>query len=190
MLDAPSFAEDNRDLALIRAWEVRLAAIPVAGASRHVRDDASLLRAQLVGMERQFTVYRTDRKDYSAPGTAVINAIFTQFQHLPTAGSQQVWNDITSRLALAPAYIAAGESLVTEPGHLQGAVGAEQLAGAPDFSRPYADRRGESAADTQPFSCNSLELATRRSQRSRARKRTSMHTRPPGRRIRYGTDGL
>jgi len=133
MLDAPSFAEDNRDLALIRAWEVRLAAIPVAGASRHVRDDASLLRAQLVGMERQFTVYRTDRKDYSAPGTAVINAIFTQFQHLPTAGSQQVWNDITSRLALAPAYIAAGESLVTEPGHLQGAVGAEQLAGAPDF---------------------------------------------------------
>jgi len=132
-LEVPSLAADERDLELIRGWEARLAAIPVAGESQHVRDDAALLRAQLIGMERQFTVYKTDRRDYSAPGTAVINAIFTQFQHLPATRGGPAWADITARLALAPAYIAAAESLVVEPGHLQDVVGAQQLAGAPDF---------------------------------------------------------
>jgi uncharacterized protein (DUF885 family) len=133
LVDTPSLAADDRDLALIHTWEARLAAIPVAGESRQVRDDAALLRAQLTSQERQFTVYRSDRKDYSAPGIAITGAIFTQFQHLPAGGSARAWGDIISRLAQAPAYIAAGESLVTEPGHLQGVVGAEQLAGVPDF---------------------------------------------------------
>jgi hypothetical protein len=132
-LDTPSLAADERDLALIRTWESRLAAIPVTNESRTVRDDAVLLRAQLVSMERQFTVYTSDRKDYSAPGQAIVGAIFTQFEHLPAHAPERAWHDITARLALAPAYIAAGESLVTTPGHLQGIVGAQELAGAPDF---------------------------------------------------------
>jgi uncharacterized protein DUF885 len=140
-LDTPSLAEDRRDLGMIRAWETQLATIPLAGETRQVRDDATLLRAQLLGMERQYTVYHSDRRDYSAPGTSIVNAIYTQFQHLPIAGRgggtaigvRTAWASITSRLAHAPAYIAAGESIVTEPGHLQGVVGALQLAGAPDF---------------------------------------------------------
>ncbi|MBV9646240.1 MAG: DUF885 domain-containing protein, partial [Candidatus Eremiobacteraeota bacterium] len=136
-LDTPSAAEDERDLALIRDWEAQLSAIPVANEALTVRDDAALLRAQLLGMERQYTVYRTDRRDYSGPGNAITNTIFTQFQHLPVSGGREellkAWGDIIARLEAAPAYIRAGESLVTEPGHLQGVVGADELAGAPDF---------------------------------------------------------
>lgn len=132
-LDTPSAAADDRDLATIRRWETRLAAIPLAGAALPVRDDAALLRAQLLGMERQYTVYRSDRRDYAGPGNAVLGAIFTQFMHLPPHGAGRAWVDITTRLAATPAYIAAGDALVTEPGHLQGVVGSQELAGAPDF---------------------------------------------------------
>jgi len=141
LLDTPSLAEDDGDLALVRTWEGRLAAIPNAGEPRRIRDDAALLRAQLVALERQYTVYRTDRKDYSAPGVAIVNAVYTQFLHLPLGGRtgstkediRNAWCDITARLHGAPAYIAAGEKLVTEPGHLQAAVGSEELASAPEF---------------------------------------------------------
>jgi len=140
MLDVPSTGEDARDLALILKWEGRLSAIPVAGEDRRIRDDATLLRAQLVSMERQYTVYKTDERDYSAPGNAIVGAVFTQFQHLPRTSEgasasavRAAWDDITSRLARAPAYMSAAETLVTEPGRLQGTVGAKELAGAPDF---------------------------------------------------------
>ncbi|HME80973.1 MAG TPA: DUF885 domain-containing protein [Candidatus Eremiobacteraceae bacterium] len=141
MLDTPSAAQDQRDLALIRTWQGRLAAISTSGEPLNVRDDSTLLRAQLTGMERQYTVYRTDTKDYAAPGNAITDIIFTQFQRLPVAGRENAttadvhaaWLDIIARLAKAPAYVAAGESLVTHPGHLQGVVGSDELAGAPDF---------------------------------------------------------
>lgn len=140
LLDAPSLASDDGDLALVREWESRLAAIPIAGEPRRVRDDAALLRAQLIALERQYTVYHTDRKDYSAPGVAIVNAVYTQFLHIPlgvpgstTAEVRSAWRNITARLRGAPVYIAAGEKLVTEPGHLQAAVGAEELTGAPEF---------------------------------------------------------
>jgi uncharacterized protein (DUF885 family) len=141
LLDLPSTAEDAADLATIRGWEARLAAIPLANATLVDTDDATLLRAQLTSQERAYTVYRTDQKDYSAPAQAIVGAIFTQFQHLPIAGTNgatvadrtRAWNDIIARLAGAPRYIAAGEALVTSPGHLYGTVGAEELAGVPDF---------------------------------------------------------
>jgi hypothetical protein len=141
ILDAPSLAQDARDLQTIRGWERDLAAIPLGGATLVERDDVKLLRAQLIGMERGYTVYRTDRKDYSAPGQAIVGAIFTQFEHLPVAGTNgatksdvaTAWDRIISRLNGAPIYIAAGEKLVTDPGRLYGKVGAEELAGAPDF---------------------------------------------------------
>ena len=141
LLDTPSVAEDDGDLALVRTWEGRLAAIPLRGEPRRVRDDATLLRAELVALERQYTVYRTNHKDYSAPGTAIVNAVYTQFLHLPRGGRagsaaadvRSAWRNITARLQGAPAYITAGEKLVTEPGHLQAAVGTEELASAPEF---------------------------------------------------------
>src|SRR5271166_731235 len=141
LLDTPSLAEDARDLTLTKQWEKRLDAISLTGEPRQVRDDATLLRAQLLTQERAYTVYRTDRKDYSGPGNTIVDVIYVQFQHLPIAGRQgataadvrKAWDDITSRLEHAPAYISAGEAIVTEPGHLQGVVGADQLAGAPDF---------------------------------------------------------
>jgi hypothetical protein len=79
-LDRPSLAADARDLKLIRNWKAQLAAIPVAGQPLRIRDDALLLRARLVGMERQLTVYKIDRRDYSAPGTAVLGVTFVQFR--------------------------------------------------------------------------------------------------------------
>jgi hypothetical protein len=140
-LDTPSEAENARDLAMIRAWEAELASIPLAGASLVDVDDAKLLRAQLVGYERQYLVYKAYEKDPSGPSMAIVNAIFTQFLHLPIAGTEgattadadAAWQKIIDRLTGAPAYIAAGNALVTHPGHLFGVTGAEQLAGAPSF---------------------------------------------------------
>jgi uncharacterized protein (DUF885 family) len=111
-------------------------------------DDAKLLRAQLVSYERQYTVYKTYEKDPSGPSVAIIGAIYTQFLHLPIAGTAgatdadvaTAWQKIVARLAGAPAYIAAGNTLVIHPGHLYGVTGAEQLAGAPDlFGGPLTD---------------------------------------------------
>ncbi len=140
-LDTPSPAENARDLALIRRWEAALAAIPLHGASLITADDAKLLRAQLTAMERQYTVYKTYEKDPSLPSVTILNAIFTQFLNLPIVGTDgateadrsAAWQDIIARLNRSPAYIAAGNALVTHPGHLYGVTGAEQLAGAPSF---------------------------------------------------------
>jgi hypothetical protein len=140
-LDTPSEAEVARDLSMIRAWERELAAIPLENASLTDVDDAKLLRAQLVGLERQYLVYKTYQKDPSGPSLAILGAIFTQFLHLPIAGTEgatqadvdAAWQKIIDRLGGGPAYIAAGNALVTHPGHLFGVTGAEQLAGAPTF---------------------------------------------------------
>jgi len=140
-VDTPSEAENTRDLAMIRRWESELASIPLDGASLVDVDDAKLLHAQLVGMERQYLVYKIYEKDPSAPSLAIVGAIYMQFLHLPiagTAGATQAdvtsaWQKIIERLDGAAAYIAAGNALVTNPGHLYGVTGAEQLAGAPSF---------------------------------------------------------
>ena len=136
-LDTPSEAENARDLATIRGWESELASIPLDGASLVDVDDAKLLRAQLVGYERQYTVYKTYEKDPSGPSLAIVGAIYTQFLHLPIAGTAGATRPTSpprgkrssSGSAGAPAYIAAGNALVTHPGHLYGVTGAEQLAG-------------------------------------------------------------
>ena len=140
-LDTPSEVENVRDLAMIRGWESELASIPLKGASLVDVDDAKLLRAKLVGYERQYLVYKTYEKDPSGPSLAIVGAIYTQFLYLPIAGTagatkadaDAAWQKIIERLAGAPAYIAAGNALVTRPGHLYGVTGAEQLAGAPNF---------------------------------------------------------
>jgi uncharacterized protein (DUF885 family) len=141
LLDTPSLQENARDLAAIRKWEAELAAIELGNAPLVDRDDAKLLRAQLTGDERNYTAYKSYEKDYSAPSQAIVNAIFSQFQHLPVADPAganaaaltTAWDKIISRLSAAPAYIAAGELLVIHPGKLFNTVGSQELAGAPDF---------------------------------------------------------
>jgi uncharacterized protein (DUF885 family) len=151
-LDTPSEAENARDLATIREWESKLALINLDGAPLVDVDDAKLLRAQLVGMERQFTVYKTYEKDPAGPSLAILSAIYVQFLHLPIAGTAgatrsdvtSAWQKIIQRLAGAPAYIAAGNALVTRPGHLYGVTGSEQIAGAPSLlSGPLTDAAKE-----------------------------------------------
>jgi hypothetical protein len=140
-LNSPSEAENALDLAMIRGWENELASIPLDGASLVDVDDAKLLRAWLTGLERRYTVYKTYEKDPSEPSQSILFAIYSQFLHLPVAGTAgatnvdvaAAWQKIIERLAGAPAYIAAGNTLVTHPGHLYGVTGAEQLAGAPTF---------------------------------------------------------
>lgn len=147
-LDTPSAAENERDLATIREWEKQLDAIPLEGVSLTDKDDAKLLRAQLVGLERQYTVYKTYEKDPSGPSLAILGAIYVQFLHLPITGTQgatpadvaAAWEKIIARLAGAPGYISAGNALVIHPGHLFGVTGAEQIAGAPSlFNGPLTD---------------------------------------------------
>jgi len=140
-LETPSRVNRAADLAQIRAWRATLASIPLSRATLIERDDALLLGSQLVSMERAFTVYRSDEKDYSGPARAIVDALFTQFLHLPVAGKgaatkadrAKAWSRIVSRMQKAPRYIAAAQGLVTQPGHLFGVVGLQQLAGAPDF---------------------------------------------------------
>jgi uncharacterized protein (DUF885 family) len=143
-LEQPTEANRTAEIALILSWQGRLNAIVAAHKSDMTlveRDDAALLRSQLTGQLRQFTVYQTDRKDYAGPSNAIVGAIFTQFQHIPVAGQRgatqasvsRAWGDIISRLEKAPGYIADANRLVTTPGHLFGVVGSEELAGVPDF---------------------------------------------------------
>ena len=84
---------------------------------------------------------QTDRKDYAAPALSLVDVIYTQFLHLPIPGRddataadlRQAWADIVARLEKGPAYIEAGQKLVTHPGKLYGVAGRKQIAGAPDF---------------------------------------------------------
>jgi uncharacterized protein (DUF885 family) len=140
-LDTPSEAANARDLATIREWQRQLAAISLNGASLTDVDDAKLLRAQLTGMERGYTVYKRYEKDPSVPSMAILGAIYMQFLHLPVAGTagatqadvSAAWEKIIQRLEGAPAYVAAGNALVTHPGRLYGVTGAEEIAGAPSL---------------------------------------------------------
>jgi TonB family protein len=140
-LDTPSEAANAHDLEMIRGWESELASIHLDGASLVDVDDAKLLRAQLTGLEREYTVYKVYEKDPSAPCLSILGAIYTQFLHLPIAGTSgatqadvgAAWDKIIQRLSGAPAYIDAGNALVTHPGHLYGVSGAEQLDGAPSL---------------------------------------------------------
>src|SRR5262249_4430191 len=103
--------------------------------------DAQLLRAQLARNLNTLLLRRTDRKDYAAGANDIVATLFLQLQFLPVAGRDgktsaavdQAWTDITNRLSKASGYITASQKLVTEPGHLYGVVGSQQLEGAPSL---------------------------------------------------------
>ena len=143
-LPAPSEATRAAHLARLKGWAAQLDAIKAsagAGLSLVDADDAKLLRAQIDEELDGLLVRQTDRKDYAAPALGLIGALYTQFLHLPIPGRDdataadvhQAWVDITSRMEKGPAYIEAGQKLVTHPGKLYGTAGHQQIAGAPDL---------------------------------------------------------
>ena len=143
-LPAPSEAARAAHLARLKKWSAQIDAIKAgagSGLSLVDADDAKLLRAQIDEELDGLLVRQTDRKDYAAPALGLVGAIYTQFLHLPIPGRDdasasdlhQAWIDIVSRLEKGPAYIEAGQKLVTHPGKLYGVAGGKQIAGAPDF---------------------------------------------------------
>ena len=143
-LAIPTEARRAAKITRLNARIARLEAIrQAAGTSLSLvdADDAKLLRAQIDGSLDALLVRQADRKDYAGPAVALVDAIYTQFLHLPVPGQDGAtvadlsgaWADITSRLEKGPAYIEAGQKLVTHPGKLQGVSGREQIAGAPDL---------------------------------------------------------
>lgn len=143
-LETPSEANRNAYLAKLQQWQKQLEQLVADGGNDLPlvdRDDARLLRAQLVRSLNALLVHRTDRKDYAAGANLIVGTIFGQLQFMPVAGRDgktvadvnHAWSDVVSRLGKAPRYIAASQALVTEPGHLYGIVGSEQLAGARSF---------------------------------------------------------
>jgi Bacterial protein of unknown function (DUF885) len=143
-LETPSEDQRNAYLAKLRQWQGRLEEIAPASHTDIGlvdRDDARLLGAQLTTSLNTLLVRKTDRKDYAAGATNIVATLFTQLQFLPVAGRDgktardvdEAWADIVSRLRKAPRYITAAQSLATEPGHLYGVVGREQLEGAPSL---------------------------------------------------------
>ena len=114
-----------------------------AGASLSLgdADDAKLLRARIDASLDALLVRQVDRKDYAGPAVNLVDVIYTQFLHIPVPGRDgataadlaKAWADITARLEKGPAYIEAGQKMVTHPGKLYGMAGHEQIAGAPDL---------------------------------------------------------
>jgi Bacterial protein of unknown function (DUF885) len=143
-LETPSEAGRKAYIAKLQQWQKQLEQLVADGGSDLPlvdRDDAQLLRAQLVTSLNALLVRRIDRKDYAAGANVIVGTIFNQLQFMPVAGRDgktvtdvnHAWNDVVSRLGKAPQYITAAQTLVTEPGHLYGVVGSEELAGARSF---------------------------------------------------------
>lgn len=143
-LGSPSETDRAAYIVRLRQWQQQLSVLAagITPATPLVdRDDAELLAAQLTAQLNALLVYQMDRKQYGAAANEVVGAVFTQFQHLPVAGQEgataadqaRAWADITSRLAKAPAYIAAAQERVTMPCHLFGVIDSQQLGGAPEF---------------------------------------------------------
>ncbi|MDE2368361.1 MAG: DUF885 domain-containing protein [Burkholderiales bacterium] len=134
----------GRRIAQLHAWRDEVDAIEReagAQAAPALAGDLKLMRATLAGELGALERRRSDRKDYAAPALSLINAIYTQLLNLPVAGVDgataadldRAWDDIVARLEAAPAYLERAQRLVTEPGRLQGQVGASQLGGGAEL---------------------------------------------------------
>jgi uncharacterized protein (DUF885 family) len=143
-LAIPSEASRAAQIARLNTWAAQIESIrQAAGATISLVDgnDARLLRAQIDGELDSLLVRQTDRKDYAGPALSLTNVVFTQFLHLPIPGRDgatqadldKAWGDLIARLAKGPAFIEAGQKLVTHPGRLYATVGEKQIDGAPDF---------------------------------------------------------
>jgi uncharacterized protein (DUF885 family) len=140
-LDTPSEANRAAYIARLQQWQKQLDQLgPFDQASLVDRDDALLLRAQLVSSLSVLS-RNTDRKDYAGGAGTVVGAVFNQLQFMPVVGRDgktaadvnKAWKDVVDRLGKAPKYIVASQALVTQPGHLYGVVGSEALGGVRDL---------------------------------------------------------
>ncbi|MDQ6639864.1 MAG: DUF885 domain-containing protein, partial [Pseudomonadota bacterium] len=128
-------------IARLRAWRAEVDALGAGAATLVDADDVKLLRAEFDGELNELVVRQGDRKNYAGPSLRLAGALFTQFLRLPIVGREgarqgdvdRAWDDIVSRLEQGPAYIGAGQRLVTQPGRLFGTVGSRRIAGVPDF---------------------------------------------------------
>src|SRR5206468_2153481 len=106
----------------------------------------------------ELVVRRSDRKDHAAASLRLVGALFTQFLRMPIVGRDdarqadvdRAWDDIVARLEQAPAYIAAGQRLATEPGRLFGSVGSRRLARVPDFLAGALDEAASAQLAARP----------------------------------------
>ena len=144
LLAIPSEAARVERIGRLQGWKVELDAIASAGGpgmSLVESSNVRLLRANFDARLNELLVRQTDRKDYAGPSLSLIQAIFSQFLHLPIVGREgasqaeldKAWDDLIARLEQGPAFIVAGQKLVTKPGRLFGTVGSIQLAGTREF---------------------------------------------------------
>jgi hypothetical protein len=128
-------------IARLRAWKVEVDAIAGAATTLVDANDVRLLRAEFDSALNELLVRQGDRKDYAGPSLRLVDTLFVQFLHLPVVGRDdarqadldRAWDDIVARLEQGPAFIVAGQRMVTRPGRLFGTVGSRRIAGAPDF---------------------------------------------------------
>jgi len=141
-LETPSEANRSAYIARLQQWQKKLEQLgPFDHAALVDRDDALLLRAQLVTNLNTLQARQTDRKDYAAGANNIVGSIFNQLQFMPVAGRdgktaadvKHAWQDLVARLEKSPPYIAASQAMVTQPGHLYGVVGSQELEGARSF---------------------------------------------------------
>ena len=143
-LGAQSESQRAARVAQLKGWNAKIDAIKVAAGpsiSLVDADDAKLLHAQVDEELDGLLVRQTDRKDYAGPALNLVNGVYTQFLNLPivdrdgatAADVHQAWLDITARLEKGPAFVEAGQKLVTHPGKLYGIAGRKEIAGIPDF---------------------------------------------------------
>ena len=143
-LAMPSEPARAARIARLDRWKAEIeATLQAAGSAISLVDanDARLLRAEFDSQKNELVVRESDRKDYAGPALRLVDALFVQFLHLPIVGREgaqaadvdRAWDDIVSRLAQGPAFVVAGQRLVTRPGRFFGSVGSRRLEGVPEF---------------------------------------------------------
>ena len=131
-------------IARLDRWKAEVeATMQAAGSAIALVDanDARLLRAEFDSQKNELVVRESDRKDYAGPALRLVDSLFAPFLYLPIVGRDaaraddvdRAWDDIVSRLEQGPAFVVAGQRLVTRPGRLFGTVGSRRLEGAPEF---------------------------------------------------------
>jgi uncharacterized protein (DUF885 family) len=116
--------------AMLSAYEQKIGAIDLTGATLQDRDDIRLMRAFVVAQRRAIADQEAG-KDPSAPPLTVLGAIFTMILHKDEQDSSVWWDHVISRMEKAPAWMAAQRPQITHPGRLQAQVALKQLAMAP-----------------------------------------------------------
>ena len=140
-LPTPSEAARAARIARLRGWKAEVDAVAAGATTLVDANDVRLLRAEFDSALNDLVVRQPDRKDYAGPALRLVGALFGQFLHLPIVGRDgarpadvdRAWDDIVARLEQGPAFIVAGQRLVTRPGRLHATVGSRRLAGTPDF---------------------------------------------------------